>query len=649
MRVKHFSLLCILLLIGTFLSAEKLPDSVLTKLNRLSPNEKVSFLIELSWQLREKETVNALQYAQKAIVLADSLGLDQKLGRANNNAGVILLHYMYKPKDAVPYLHTALELALANKDSINIAYAYNNLGDVYYLTSNAPLALDYAVKSMEYCKALNDSLAIAYTHINFGTVYQLEKQYNLALEHFFKAIDIRKKLNNKLGIASAYEQVGSVYYEMENYSKAMNFFELAYEKNKEINNKKWMAFSLDGIAHIFYKNGKYDKALAKFKDALKLNKERNHAYGEVDNKIGMALVYSRTNRRNQGEKLLKEAIKDAKKLSLPKKLLYAYKATTTFYINVRDFGSANKSFTRYQDVFDSLYSAQQFETLSEIQKRSEMNQRLKTSEHELAIKQIEERSFVITILLLCVVVVAIFWRYLSNRTLNQKLQESNKAKDKLFSIISHDLRNPFHALMGLLDILKDKELSTEEREEILDSLDVATRSTYLLLENLLSLSASKRGQVAFYPEQIEIKTLIESVISSIAPQLKEKDIRIDNNVEAIRIKADKKMLEIVLRNFITNAIKYSHKSGSIVLSSTSINDNFCLSIKDSGVGMDESTKNSLFKSEIQNSTHGTAGEKGTGIGLSLCKEFVEKHNGTIEVESQPDKGSTFTFCIPKSS
>lgn len=645
MRTKRIIIFFLISLSVLTISAGELPDTIRVKLKSLSPVEQVTFLSNLSWELREKQTDNALEFGNKAIQLADSLNLGQKLGRASNNVGVIYLHYLYKPKEAAPYLHKALELALENNDSINIAYAYNNLGDLYYLSGNVPLAHNFADKSMEYCIALNDSVAIAYTHINYGLVYLLENQYEKALDHLFKAISIRKKFDHKLGIASAYQQVGSVYYEMGNYAKAMHFFQLAYIKNKQIDNKKWMAFSLDGIGKILYEENKYDEALSVFKEALNLNEERDHLYGAIDNKLGMALVYSQNNNRRLGEELISETIQDAKKLALPKKLLETYKTFSTFYLNVRDFEAARISLNKYQEIYDSLYSAQQFETLWEVQKSAEINQRLKNSEHELQIKQIEELYFVIIIILLIVVVFVIFWRYRSNKILNEKLSKSNEAKDKIFSIISHDLRNPFHTLMGLLDLLKDKDLSQDERKEIINSFDSATRSTYQLLENLLSLSATKRGKIAFYPEKINVASLVDSVISSVAPQLKDKSLSIEKKINEFRVTADKKMVEIILRNLITNAIKYSHE-GTVIKISSEVNENYCLSIEDYGIGMNETTREQLFKSEIQNSTYGTAGEKGTGIGLSLCKEFVEKHNGSIKVESEEGKGSKFTFCLP---
>lgn len=646
MRTVKFILLWILLTGGITISAEEFIDSIETRIRNLSLEEQVTVLSNLSWELRERETKKALTYGKRAVQLADSLELSQKLGRASNNVGVILLHYQYKPKEAVPYLHTALELALKNNDSLNIAYAYNNLGDVYYLSGNSPLAHNFTDKSMEYASALNDSTAIAYSHVNYGLVSLLDKKYDKALEHLFKAIDIRKNLGHKIGIASANQQVGFVYYEMGSYNKAMEFFKIAYEQNKQIDNKRWMSFGLDGMGNVLYKFGDYGKAISDFKKSLELNLSSNHIYGVIDNKLGMALVYSKTNQADLGKKLLDEALKYSKELGLPIKLMETYKTFINFYLNVGNIEAAKKSMQDYDNIYDSLYSASQFETLWELQKSSAINRKLKESEHELAIKKLQNDYFIIIIFLLVVLAVVIFWRYFSNRKLTQQLKASNDAKEQLFSIISHDLRNPFFSLMGYISMLKDNQLEDYEKKQCIEDLDLTTKNTYSLLENLLNLSQSRTRNIECSPSQIPIMPLLNSLIKNIEPQLRKKDIKIKLDVKHDEIFADESMLQIILRNLLTNAIKYSFEGGEIILKSKIKNNNYCLTIADTGQGMDHETVKNLFASEFVQSEHGTLGEKGTGIGLRLCKEFIDKHHGTLTVKSKVNKGSEFTFCLP---
>lgn len=644
--IKLFSSILLSLILG--LPSQNLPDSVKSNLNQLSPSEQVDYLIELSWDLREKESENALIYGRKAIKMADSLNLRPALGRASNFVGVILLHYNYRLKEAVPYFHTAMEIALAENDSLKIGYAYNNLGDVYYLTGNIPLALEYANRSMEFIGDTGDSLAIAYAHINYGYAYRYNKQYEKALDHFFKAIEIREKLGNKLGVASAFREVGIVYYELGNYDKALEYYREAYQKNKEISNKKWMAFSLEGIGKVYYQQNNYKQALERFSEAEKLHEERKHNFGIIGAKLGKALVYSKTNQTQRGVEELERAKKLAEELGVATKILETFETITKFYLNVNNLQQAGESLDSFMRLYDSLYSAQQFETLAELETNYEMKRTINENQRDIETKKEQQIYLIIIISLMVILIVVIFWKYRSYKQLTKELRESNSSKDQLFSIISHDLRNPFFTLMGYIDLLKQKDIDKEDLEEVIESLDTTTHRTYSLLENLLNLSASRRGKIEYHPTKIDLKKLIENVLFSLDSQIKKKSLSVELNVPSTSVFADEKMMEIIFRNLISNAIKYNSEKGSI-----KINFNkgkmFCVTISDTGLGINEELKESLFKTEFTKSQKGTAGEKGTGIGLSLCKEFVEKHNGTIELKSELGKGSSFTICIPQKS
>ncbi|MDZ7765695.1 MAG: HAMP domain-containing sensor histidine kinase [Melioribacteraceae bacterium] len=227
-----------------------------------------------------------------------------------------------------------------------------------------------------------------------------------------------------------------------------------------------------------------------------------------------------------------------------------------------------------------------------------------------------------------------------------ELQKSNDSKDKLFSILSHDLRNPFFTLQGYIQLLKDESLDEDDKKKCINDLETTANSTYALLENLLNLSAARRGMIEYNPEKFNIRELADQVISNLKPQLDKKYINVENKIEDKEIFADSNMIEIILRNLLSNAIKYSTNNGKIYLSSKT-NHSFYISVKDNGIGMNEEIQKNLFKSDFLQSQRGTAGEKGTGIGLSLCKEFIDNHNGEIKVKSKLDEGTEFTFCIPQ--
>ncbi|MDR3626586.1 MAG: GAF domain-containing sensor histidine kinase, partial [Ignavibacteriaceae bacterium] len=216
-----------------------------------------------------------------------------------------------------------------------------------------------------------------------------------------------------------------------------------------------------------------------------------------------------------------------------------------------------------------------------------------------------------------------------------KLQELNKAKDKFFSIISHDLKSPFNSILGFTEILKDQSslLEEGEREQIFNSLYNSTRNTYNLLNNLLQYSKFQVGLVEFKPQPINLKQVVKENLNILEGTALKKQIYLNNNLkEDIVVASDGEMLNSILRNLINNAIKFTKESGEISISASEEKDFAKIKIKDSGVGMSTETLNNLFKMDAKKSTPGTNKEEGTGLGLLLVKEFVERNGGQIFVK-----------------
>lgn len=234
------------------------------------------------------------------------------------------------------------------------------------------------------------------------------------------------------------------------------------------------------------------------------------------------------------------------------------------------------------------------------------------------------------------------------QTENQ-LRELNATKDKLFSIIAHDLRSPFNSIIGFSELLV-KHFDSYEREKIrslVEQISHSAKPTLTTLENLLNWAKSQGGNMAFNPERFDLNSFMEEIIDASKPTASIKKIKLSHFLsEPINILADKIMLKSILQNLISNAIKFSNPNTEINI--YAIHENNCveITVSDKGTGMDTETLSNLFNFELNNSTRGTAGERGTGLGLMLCKDFVEKHGGRIWAESQPGEGSDFIFTIP---
>lgn len=230
------------------------------------------------------------------------------------------------------------------------------------------------------------------------------------------------------------------------------------------------------------------------------------------------------------------------------------------------------------------------------------------------------------------------------------LERINQSKDKLFSIISHDLKNPFNTLLNFSELtLKNyQNLPAEKLLDFLDRINKSAKRGYALLENLLHWSQFQTGTIIIHPEEFEIKTKIDETILIFREVAAAKNIIITNNLkENYHVFADEQMITVVIRNLLSNALKFTGKNGSISFSAQELPSQLAITVSDNGVGINQADQIKLFNLNTNYSTTGTENEKGSGLGLVLCREFVEKNGGKIWVESEIGQGCIFSFTIPK--
>ncbi len=228
------------------------------------------------------------------------------------------------------------------------------------------------------------------------------------------------------------------------------------------------------------------------------------------------------------------------------------------------------------------------------------------------------------------------------------LKELNATKDKFFSIISHDLRNPFISIIGMSEILLEdyKEIPDEERINFINQINSAGKFTHHLLENLLNWAGMQTERIKVNKTNFNLQEVVDEIIQLNLTNAKMKSIELFTSVhEKTIINADKFMIDTVIRNLVSNAIKFTREGGKISVSSEAKDEKISITIEDNGVGIQPENLKKLFRIDNQVKTKGTAGEAGSGLGLILCKEFIEKNNGTITVESEQGQGSRFILTL----
>jgi signal transduction histidine kinase len=241
--------------------------------------------------------------------------------------------------------------------------------------------------------------------------------------------------------------------------------------------------------------------------------------------------------------------------------------------------------------------------------------------------------------------------HLKLRHTQRELQEANAAKDKFFSIIAHDLRSPFTALVGMSQFLANgiDNLDAQTAKEFLEGMHRSSKNAFNLLENLLEWSRVQTGRLPMKPETLNVRELVDEILNLFQVNISNKQLQIDNRLdEYVPVYADRNAVQAIFRNLLSNAIKFTPREGTVELDSHPLDGRRAFIVKDNGVGMDEDTRQDLFRIDVRHSSKGTNKERGTGLGLILCREFVERNGGEINVESEPDRGTLFTFTLPRS-
>ena len=317
-------------------------------------------------------------------------------------------------------------------------------------------------------------------------------------------------------------------------------------------------------------------------------------------------------------------------------------------------------FEKYTEIKDLIFSDDSKNKMANLESQREIDLRDKQIEiQHLKIKSEARKVYLlITITIAAAVLLGLFfWLYLSkiktNQLLNKKNQlisEINNQKDKFFSIIAHDLRGPFNGFLGLTELLAEdlESMTPEEIQFAAGNMRNSAKNLFRLLENLLEWSKMEQGLIPFVPQEYLLLPIVSECIVTLQDAANIKEIKINTDIsENTTVFADNNIIQAVIRNILSNAIKFTPKGGSISIQSEEDYKNTIISITDTGIGMNSKIIENLFTLDVQNNRKGTNDEPSTGLGLILCKDFVEKHGGKIWMESEEGKGSTFYFNFPK--
>lgn len=604
------------------------------------------------------------------------------------------------------YADTALYLAKLNTNVVEEGKAYQNIGTYYFKKSEFHSALEFFNLARAKFLLINDKKGVAMALNGIGVIYDTEGDYIQSLKYFKNALQLMEEVDFLEGKAGVLNNIAKIYYNLKDYKQSLFYLNENLKIAEESKNQDQIISALNNINIVYLEQGDYYTSLDNYLKILNSQRKSNNKYDVARSLINIGGIHSTLKNYTEALKCYKEALvlcmeaKDlptessvykeignvyffqgdynlaltyvekslniANKLKLKRQAWSSYKLISEIYEKIGNHKQALENYKRYSSISDSIFSNDLKKQITDFQKKYEIankDREIKILKKEKEIQELEINkktntliSVVIIFSLIIISGVLLFNRYRTKQNLsrilkvaNIELIESNATKDKMFSLLAHDLKNPVSAIYGLTNHIR-QEYNQIEKSVILNFLDQisdSAKSVLDVIENTVQWSLVKRSKWDTNIEKVKINALITNVFQLFSVSANRKGIHLiselDNELEFI---TDINMLNTVFRNIISNAIKFTPKNGTIKISAQVSEKRISISVKDTGVGISEENISRILDSKQHFSLLGTSKEKGSGLGLLLSKELIETYEGTIKIQSQVGSGTTVIIEFP---
>jgi signal transduction histidine kinase len=673
-RNKLFLLFLSLVFTNTILYSQlNIRDSLLNEIKEYRTqnhfNEQdtlhINNLLELATELRYYNLDSLYVLTRNALDLSRKSGYIKGKTIAFSTLG---LYYSDKGKHtlAIEKFQLAMQLAAKMEESKLLLEAKGDLAREYEYLGDYSKALQQYLETVELAQKADEKEILSVVNENIANLYISLKDYDQAMV-FYKKV---KAVNTEIGdpvfmaetmsnMASAFADMGELDHAMYNANSSIKTFE-----DKKIID--WLAYAYQIKGKVYLKREKYNWAMYWYNQSCQLYNGLNDKRSEITLLNGMAEASLGLKKDSLAEvyalKAYDYAIKIKDKLGIQEssKILHSsYKAKG-------DFETALVYHERYQEVTNELSKNENEKGLTMLKTKIQYDQQRKQLilENEKALAK--QKVYIYIALFILLIFLGITMLIRKNAEIQKKLnvelisktkdlekkeehlKDLNHTKDKLFSIIGHDLRGPIGAFQGLIKLFKEGEMSKEEFLSFVPKLKTDIDHISFTLNNLLSWGQTQMNGSITKPAITALETIVEDNIALLSEIAANKSIKLINRLEYNTLTwSDSDQMDIVIRNLISNALKFTSEKGMVTIGAIEKLNHWEIYVRDNGIGMDEETMGKIFSKNSSHTTYGTNDEKGTGLGLSLCKEMVEKNNGIIWVDSAPNKGSSFYFTTPK--
>lgn len=562
-----------------------------------------------------------------------------------------------------------------------MASIMNNLGNHYESLGNYQKSLDYYLKSLQMQHQFKDKVVYGTTYNHLGSLYLTIGEYEKAIDFFIKSLSIRQSIQYTEGIGKSMKNIGEYFEEIANLDSATVYYKNALAVFNSTNYRKGKNKMLVNLGRMSQKNGNYRQGLNYLLTAIRSTEEVGYDKGSISASFYIGQLYNLTDNSDSAIFFLDYCISRSTEVEYIEYLNKAHWEKYLIYKKLNNSDLALLELEKFQISRELLFNEKQNKYIARLQvehdiaTKSKENELLKNQnelkEQLLQKKKTQMAQLVFIVVLTGVLIVVLILLFLDkqkanlklislnkqiieqNNTLeklNKELQYSNNQKDRFFSIIAHELRNPLWWFRNMTEILNKSfdQLKPELIKKSLKSIEESAQNAFHLTDNLLQWSRNALNRIETAPRRVVVKSLVDKTLTLLKASADYKGITIKEKVPShLTAFIDEELFNTVLRNLLSNALKYTPEKGTITIIAKDIEPYIEIQVSDNGIGINSENQTRLFDDEQAFTTLGISNEKGSGIGLILCKEFVLRNGGQISVESEPEKGTTFTFTIPK--
>jgi len=623
----------------------------------------ISFLHKLSYAQPDAQRNTAAKSPKATYANVD---------RLNNTGSNIFLTY---PDSAHKIEADALIIAEKLNYSLGKGRSFLNLGSIYWSQSYYPISLFYLKSALTYLPK-NKPLYLSDAHRALGRTYADLKNYNQALANLDSAMHFAGKDIGRQ--AEVYSERAYVYNLLQDYPKALSYVQHSLKLNRLAGAEGHIAVLYGRLASIYLHQRDYKASLA-YNDtattmAVNIHNRRLLAYTYVD----YALTYNGLGKFDKAISYANKGIALSQNIGVMDAETQAFDALVNTYQLQHEYLKALEAQKRFGIIKDSLTNIAKLKTVSLVQNYYDLNTKMtgmtlmqvnaKVNEAKIRSQHIMIRVMAFSLIVLAIILSGTYYFYKQKKLLSNKLQlqhkelldqkklieeqsanlqKVNDLKDKLFAVIGHDLRSPVANLSNIIEMFDEGYLTAAEVHDLMKNINPIIKGAELTLSNLIEWAGSQIKGQNINLCNVDVFLMGVEMEQTFIHALKVKDIEFINKAYPGQAAfADENHLKVILRNLISNAIKFTTNKGNITLSTVIENNELIVNVIDSGKGMSAEEMDKLFFLSSHFSNSGTSGEKGTGIGLLLCKELVELNGGKLRVRSKLGKGSTFYFNLP---